>query len=93
MGRIMATERLDQIFEEVKHLTQDDLKQLRIMLDDLLSNVSAQMTEEEFERRLLERGVISELRPPVTDRTNYLNRQPIEFEGKPVSEIIIEERR
>jgi hypothetical protein len=45
-----------------------------------------------FMQRLLEAGVISEIKPrgsrsPVTDRT------PIKVKGKPLSEIVIEERR
>ena len=38
-------------------------------------------------------GLLSEVKPPITDFTPYLHRQPIETTGKPLSEVIIEERR
>jgi len=42
---------------------------------------------------LLAAGVISEIKPPITDFTPYKNRKLIEVKGKPLSETIIEERR
>ena len=52
-----------------------------------------QLTEEEFERKLVEAGLLSEIKPPITDFTPYQNRQPVEATGKLLSEVIIEERR
>jgi hypothetical protein len=51
------------------------------------------MTEEAFAYALREAGLLSEVKPPITDFTPYQHRQPIETTGKPLSEIIIEERR
>jgi hypothetical protein len=86
----MTTANLARVLEEVKALTPDEQRQVREMLDDLLA---PPMTEEEFERRLLEKGVISRIPPPITDLTPYRNRKRIEVKGKPLSEMIIEERR
>ena len=89
----MTTSNLDQVIEEVKALTPDEQRKLRELLDDLLAPPAPQMTEEEFERHLLAKGIISEIPPRIIDPVFEQNRRPIEIEGKPVSEIIIEERR
>jgi hypothetical protein len=51
------------------------------------------MTEEEFAHQLHVAGLLREVKPPITDFTPYQHRQPIETRGKPLSEVIIEERR
>ena len=89
----MTTANLDQVFKQVKSLSLDEQKQLREMLNTLLVETEPQMTEEEFERKLLEKGIISRIPPRIRDEAFYQNRQPVDVEGKPVSEIIIEERR
>jgi len=89
----MTTANLDRVIEEVKALTPDEQKQLREMLDVLMVKSAPPMTEDEFERRLLEKGIISRIPPPITDLTPYRDRKLIEVKGKPLSETIIEERR
>lgn len=89
----MTTSNLDRVFEEVKALTPDEQRNLRDRVDELLATSSPQMTEEEFEQRLLEKGIISRIPSPITDLTPYRNRKLIEVKGKPLSETIIEERR
>lgn len=89
----MATSNLDQLIEDVKALTPDEQRKLRELLDSLLAPPAPQMTEEEFEQHLLAKGIISEIPWRIIDRVFEQNRKPIEIEGKPVSEIIIEERR
>jgi hypothetical protein len=42
---------------------------------------------------LLELGVISEIKEPIRDFTPYENRTLVKVEGKPLSEIIVEDRR
>lgn len=89
----MTTSNLDQVIEEVKALTPDEQRKLRELLDSLLAPPAPSMTEEEFEQHLLAKGIISEIPPRIIDPIFEQNRKPIEIEGKPVSEIIIEERR
>lgn len=89
----MMTSNLDRLFEEVKALTPDEQTSLRDRLDELVSTSAPQMTEDEFEQRLLEKGIISRIPSPITDLTPYRNRKLIEVKGKPLSETIIEERR
>lgn len=51
------------------------------------------MSEEDFQRLLLKEGIISEIPRPLSSRTKREDFQPIEVLGKPLSEIIIEDRR
>jgi hypothetical protein len=89
----MANVRLNKLFEEVKALTQDEQRQLRELIDKLLASYPPGLTEDEFEQKLLEVGILSKAHPPIDDFTPYRNRKPIEVKGKPTSEVIIEERR
>jgi hypothetical protein len=93
MGIEMTTSNLDRLMEEVKTLTPEEQRSLRDMVDGLLVKSSPKMTEEEFEQHLLKKGVISRIPPRIPDASFEANRKLIEVEGKPVSEIIIEERR
>ena len=52
-----------------------------------------QSLRDQVKQRLLEMGVLTEITPPLPPDAIPKNRQPIPVEGKPVSEIIIEERR
>lgn len=47
----------------------------------------------EMQRRLLQAGLISEIKLPITDLTPYQHRQAITVRGEPLSEAIIRERR
>lgn len=51
------------------------------------------MTEDAFAQALCAMGLRSTVAPPLTDFTPYHHRQPIETTGKPLSEVIIAERR
>jgi hypothetical protein len=48
--------------------------------------------EKELDRMLMEAGLLTEVPLPVTDFSPWQNRQPVEVEGPPLSETIIEER-
>ena len=50
-------------------------------------------SREELQRRLFEAGLLSEIKPPITDLTPYQNRQAISIQGEPLSETVIRERR
>ncbi len=47
----------------------------------------------EMQRRLFEAGIISEIKPAITDLTPYGNRPAIPVRGEPLSEAVIRERR
>jgi hypothetical protein len=84
---------LDQVMEEVRALTPDEQWQLRGLLDTGWATPPSPPTEEAFEQELVKLGILSEIPPPVTDFTPYQNRKPVEVQGKPLSEVILEERR
>jgi Arc/MetJ-type ribon-helix-helix transcriptional regulator len=50
-------------------------------------------TSQELQQRLFAAGIISEIKPPITDLTPYQNRQAIPVQGEPLSEAVIRERR
>lgn len=83
----------DEVIEEVRALPPEEQRRLRELLDHWLAEVQPQSTEDEFEQKLYEAGLLNEIKPPITDFTPDQNRRPIPFKGKPLSEIIIEERR
>jgi hypothetical protein len=90
----MANATLHKLIEEVKVLTSDEQRQLRELLDRLLiQQAESQSYGDALEQKLLEVGLLSESKPPITDFTQFPNRKPIEVKGKPLSEIILEERR
>jgi Arc/MetJ-type ribon-helix-helix transcriptional regulator len=57
------------------------------------ANRSGEPSSLEMQRRLLDAGLICEIKPPITDLTPYHNRQAIPVRGEPLSEAIIRERR
>ena len=48
--------------------------------------------DQRIQRALYEAGLVTEIKPPITDPALY-RRAPIMIKGKPLSETIIEERR
>jgi hypothetical protein len=88
----MSKVTFDELVEEIKSLSLGEQQRLRELLDAWLVRDYSQLTEDEFEQELYEAGLLSEIKPPITDFTPYQNRQLIEPKGKPLSEIIIEER-
>jgi hypothetical protein len=49
--------------------------------------------EEEFKKKLLELGLLTEITPPLPPDKYPKDRKPIPVEGNPVSDLIIRERR
>lgn len=87
----MATTALDKVLEKVKSLTAGEQRQLRVILDDLLSKPEPQ-PQSALSELLLKRGVISRM-PSRAESASLQDWQPVEADGKPVSQSIIEERR
>jgi hypothetical protein len=87
---------LEKIKEEVRTLATDELQEVRALVDSLLSAPSKpQMTEEDFARHMAAKGVISP--PDAASReaaeAAFDEYKPIEVEGQPLSEMIVEDRR
>ena len=91
----MAT--FERLVEEIRGLDTGEQQRLRLLLDAWLTSgkqtpPSEAGAEDRFEHELLEAGIISiprRTRIP-GDRRRF---QPIENRGRPISEVIIEERR
>jgi hypothetical protein len=88
----MSKRTLNKILEEVQALTPAEQEQLREALDRLLARSASPTLEAELERRLFEAGLLSEIKPPTLDLAPYRDRRPVEVAGKPLSEVITEER-
>ena len=92
----MSSTSLEKVMEELKALTPAEQQKVRELIDSMLelsAETSATLSPEDFlDQRLLEAGLISEIPRRITDFTPYQNRKPIEVNGEPVSETIIEER-
>lgn len=86
---------LEQLENDVKQLSPKELRKVRELVDSLLKEEKAKpkMTEEEFEQYLYDKGLISEVKPPVTDFSRYDDYERITVIGEPISQTIIEERR
>ena len=81
------------INDEVKRLTPDEQRQLREAIDQLLSPPAAPPTEEQFERELVEAGILDGVPRPPGASEPIRKRKPIDVKGKPLSETLVEDRR
>jgi hypothetical protein len=82
---------VEKLYQEAMALPPDDLRRLIEMLSQT-EPAKPEMTEEEFQMRLMSEGIISELPRPLAEREEE-DFRPIQIEGMPLSETIIEERR
>jgi hypothetical protein len=85
---------LEEIVNAVKALPPDEQAELRRRLDALPGQPGelANDLNERAQRALYEAGLLSEIKPPITDPRPY-RRDPIKIKGKPLSETVVEERR
>ena len=83
---------VERVLNEIKLLTLTELEQVRQTVNELLAT-QVRTPEQKLQQKLFEAGLLTEIKPPITDFAPYRNRQPVEVEGKPISETIIKERR
>ncbi len=76
----------------VNALSLEDQAELWKLLNQALARYF-QPTEEEFEQNMVKLGLLGGVKPALGLFTSARDRVPVEVEGKPLSEIIIEERR
>ena len=94
----MSSSTLELVLEKVKELTPEEQQKVREVLDSLTIKSEEAMskplvTEEEFHKILLAKGMIRNIPSGDQDSTPYETRELLEVSGKPLSEIIIEDRR
>jgi Arc/MetJ-type ribon-helix-helix transcriptional regulator len=51
------------------------------------------LSSQEVQQRLFDAGLISEIKPPITDLTPYQNRRAVPIQGEPISVTALRERR
>jgi putative addiction module CopG family antidote len=79
-----------------RYLTEDELIRDALERHRLIHEPPANTTrqpdmtpeaiaDQELQRRLLEAGIISEIKPPITDLTPYQNRRAVPIKGEPIS--------
>lgn len=87
---------LEKVIAEVKTLAPEELQRVRALIDSLLDEQAGQaMTEDEMERHLAAKGIISlsEAKSRQEAEAAFDAYQPITVGGQPLSEMIVEERR
>lgn len=89
----MVATRLDAVIEQLKSLPPEQQREVRKLLDGLLHEQPVSTPEDDLERHLLEAGLLCEIKPPITDLTSYRDRKPVTVKFKPLSEVIVEDRR
>jgi len=86
------------LLEKLRTLPPEKIAEVEDFVDFLYQRtqkevaVDEQNREQQFQQRLFELGLITEVKPPITDFTPYQNRQPVEVQDKPTSQVIIEDR-
>lgn len=84
-----------EILNEIRRLSLSEketvLKTLETELQSKNEISEDEQKEQEVDRMLISRGLMRETPPGITDEEEYFD--PISTTGKPLSEIIIEERR
>ena len=97
----MTHSEFSHLLGSINSLSPEQMRQLQHELDNRLAPsaenrqdaTGEQRADLAMQRQLLEAGIISELRPPITDLEPYRNRKAVPIQGEPISETIIRKRR
>lgn len=93
VGTLLVLLGLLAILTKLKNLKPEELSQARARVLEFLPAPSEDDLEDEFERELMAEGILGDVRPLLTDDPEFYAYKPVNVEGKPISETIIEERR
>jgi hypothetical protein len=92
----------DHLLNSISNLSPEQLRQLRRELDNQLASSVAdahlaltaeEEAEQELQRRLVQAGVLSEIKPPRRFAPESERFTPVPIQGEPLSETVIRERR
>jgi len=91
----MASQRLDNILKEVRELNESEYLELRQRLAAGVNSQHAAMGKSPLDEVLLAHGIISRIPTPLADeeQMRFNAWKPVQIQGKPLSETIIEDRR
>jgi hypothetical protein len=84
---------LEKIIEEVKNLSEAERNQLIVILHGANGSAPAASVEHEFEGRLAAEGWLSLPTTPPAGSPPLQLAAPLAVPGRPLSEILVEERR
>jgi len=87
----MTHSEFNHLLSSINSLSPEQMRQLRHELDNRLApsvtenrQAEEQQVSLQLQQELLDAGIISELRPPITDLTPYRNRQAVPIQGEPI---------
>lgn len=95
----MSTTEFHHLLHTIKALSPEQMRLLRQELDSELAAVEQTRSNDEtaesqaLQRRLYDTGILSEIKPPISDLSPYQNRKAVPIQGEPLSETILRERR
>ena len=85
------TAALRKIVEEVERLSEVERRELRALLDRGCADATNPLTEMDLEEKLASEGFLTLPTPPLS--TPAALPSPIRTRGRPLSELLLEERR
>ena len=89
----------ERLIEEIRSLAPEDRRRLQEALAEEAGGDSVRLphvekwTDETYQGRLLQAGLLREVRLRHRDQQAFERFRPVEIIGKPLSESILEERR
>jgi hypothetical protein len=98
---IMSNNEFNHLLSAVAGLSPEQMRQLRDELDSKLASrapatqpdlTPEELAEQEVQRRLVEAGVLSEVKPPRRFLPERERFTPLPIKGEPLSETVIRER-
>jgi hypothetical protein len=84
---------LERIIEDIKTLSKAERRQLAAHLQGIDGSAPAASAEGELEEKLAAEGWLSLPEPPSPDSPPFELGSPLTVAGRPLSEVLIEERR
>ena len=84
---------IDQLIEQVKALPPFERQKVREALAESNLDQTQNSAEEEFQRRLVQCGLLEAVKKPKRDQAAFDRFIPTPIKGPPLSQTIIEERR
>jgi len=88
----MSNPKIDRLLDEARRLTPEERRELGELLRQQNEDDRAVGGEQRLDQLLVGRGLVRS-KPQGKDPSRFHRWQPIQIEGKPLSETIIEERR
>lgn len=86
-AKTIMTSKLESLLEQVRSLSPPERQLMREALDQIESDQNPG-----FQERLVEAGLLSEAKRPIRDAEAFHAFTPVDIEGDPLSETIIEDR-